>query len=139
MNLFRRIISRFTRPAPAPSPLTHQPDKPRRKPKLELPRIHHGGNRVGRPNKLGAMYAGEKLYLEQLDTTRDGGYDKAGAYWGLPTSTGCRVWCAWMGPANANANDYPYVPSIRIYVWAKDRTEAKNYVTKHLPTARFYR
>jgi hypothetical protein len=121
-------------PAPAPAPTPVKAPRKRIKPKLVLDPVAHGGNRVGRANKISGLYAGEKLYLERLDTHYDDGYDKGGAYWGLPSPTTGRVWCAWAGP-----DDYDPDETMRVFVWALTRDAAKAAVREVVPTATFYR
>ena len=65
----------------------------------------------------------ERLHLQRLRRTDGGCYDTGGAYWGQGYS---EVWCAF-SPENTE-NEFP----IRVFVWAKDRTEAKANVLEML-------
>ncbi len=77
-----------------------------------------------------------KLQMERLRWV-DGDYDQRGAYWGgnAGKSYGeyTHIYCAFVG--DGVSLDHP---SIRIFVRAKDRTDAKKQIRQQLPKARFY-
>lgn len=69
-----------------------------------------------------------KLHLVRLRWF-DGDYDQGGAYWGRVIG-GSDVYWAYGDAAEVDA---------QVFVWAKDREDAKAVVREKLPNARFYR
>ena len=79
------------------------------------------GSQFGRRDVLPVDREPSKLRLNRLPFV-DGDYDRWGAYWGSPAN----VWCGW--------ND-----SVRIFVRADNRAEAKEIILTKLSTAKFHR
>ena len=82
------------------------------------------GAKMGRPNILPLdINAPIKLRLEKLRLV-DGDYDVEGCYWG--GSAGSFIYCAWL-------------PTIQIFVRAKNREAAKQLVKEELYNVTFFR
>ena len=65
------------------------------------------------------------MYVQRVRFV-DGDYDLGGAYWGGPPSL--PLFCAWAEEFDA-----------RVFVRAKDRTEAKHKAKEYFPNAKFFR
>jgi len=95
------------------------------------------GAPMGRRNALPEnKYEAVKLYLQKIRWC-DHDYDQGGAYWGRPR---------WGFDSKGNWVNNPTVyvsanadQTIRVFVWAHDRAEAKSEIRKLLPNATFYR
>lgn len=118
-----------------------KPSKPsRRLEKLNLPSgAQYGydsngvricvGSKMGRPSHTGARSVMCKLRLQRLPMNT-GGYDKWGAYWGLP----CNLWIATNRMEISDPGDL-----VEVFVRRESREAAKKIISLILPNARFYR
>ena len=79
---------------------------------------------MGRMPENTDRYDGRRMRLQRLPFT-SGGYNRWGAYWGLPAD----VWVAWCAAGNGFAPGM-----VRVYVRSGSREEAKTYVQMSLDT-----
>lgn len=95
------------------------------------------GAKYGRPDIIPEpirSLPSAKLHMVKLDWV-DKDYDQGGAYWG--NNGVLNVYCAWANLINP-VSGY-FFPFTQIFVWAKNRKEAKIQVRLKLANATFYR
>ena len=88
---------------------------------------------MGRRNSLpNDPHASIKLNMEKLQWV-DHDYDKGGAYWG--GGSGDNIYWAY-GEESKSGHNFN---EVEIFVRAKSRKEAKEYVREYVRNAKFYR